>query len=426
MKTKTDFLILFLIGGMLLSLQASAQIVRLNQGFDNYSGTLATVPTGWYISWNSTSPASYYTTATNYGATSPSYGFGINQDTVISPYFQSGDVLWFWCKGQGSPFSVQNTLRIYTSADSVTWNLLQSIDSLPVTLAGVTMAFNLTCNDHYVKFIYTKVNANIAFDDVKVTMTDYFPTAAFSVSQNSVCQGDTSLCFSDSSTIAGCDSISSRAWSFGDGDTSTLTNPCHMYTTPGSYVVWLYVLLSNGRSDSTSTTITVHPAPVASFTTTNPTANTIDFTDASTGSIASWSWDFGDLSYSSLQNPTHLYASAGMYYVCLTVTSADSCSATYCDSVNVIDVGITEQNTSSGISIIPNPSTGKFKVQSSKFNLERIEIYDALGQEIFFRQVKQNSLLFSEFDITGMDNGIYYLKISNGTAKNMFKLIVNK
>lgn len=62
--------------------------------------------------------------------------------------------------------------------------------------------------------------------------------------------------------------------------------------------------------------------PTASFTF---SCNDLDcsFTDTSTdadGSIASWSWDFGDTGTSTAQNPLHSYAAYGNYSVSLTVT----------------------------------------------------------------------------------------------------------
>ena len=48
---------------------------------------------------------------------------------------------------------------------------------------------------------------------------------------------------------------------------------------------------------------------------------TTDFTDLSTGgAITSWSWDFGDATTSTAQNPGHTYTAAGTYTVSLTVT----------------------------------------------------------------------------------------------------------
>jgi len=59
------------------------------------------------------------------------------------------------------------------------------------------------------------------------------------------------------------------------------------------------------------------------------------FTDASQGG-AFYFWDFGDNTFSTDQNPLHLYNGTGTYYVCLTITSADSsCQDTYCEDVYV-------------------------------------------------------------------------------------------
>jgi len=54
--------------------------------------------------------------------------------------------------------------------------------------------------------------------------------------------------------------------------------------------------------------------------------------------ITSWTWDFGDGTTSTEQDPVHNYADAGTYYVCLTIESADSgvsCTDTYCMDVVV-------------------------------------------------------------------------------------------
>ena len=48
----------------------------------------------------------------------------------------------------------------------------------------------------------------------------------------------------------------------------------------------------------------------------------------------SWSWEFGDGTGSTLQNPVHTYADTGYYTVCLTVAlGMGQCTSTYCDQV---------------------------------------------------------------------------------------------
>ena len=48
--------------------------------------------------------------------------------------------------------------------------------------------------------------------------------------------------------------------------------------------------------------------------------SSITFSDISTSSPTSWTWDFGDGNSSTLQNPTHTYSSAGTYNVSLTIS----------------------------------------------------------------------------------------------------------
>src|SRR5690554_1264725 len=54
----------------------------------------------------------------------------------------------------------------------------------------------------------------------------------------------------------------------------------------------------------------------------------IQFTDLSTSSetITDWTWDFGDGSTSSAQNPTHSYTNAGNYTITLTAVDVNGAS----------------------------------------------------------------------------------------------------
>jgi len=77
--------------------------------------------------------------------------------------------------------------------------------------------------------------------------------------------------------------------------------------------------------------------PTANFTYTT-SGLTATFTDTSTdtdGSIASWSWTFGDGGTSMVQNPSHTFESAGTYPVSLTVTDNESGVGTTSQSVTV-------------------------------------------------------------------------------------------
>jgi PKD repeat protein len=65
------------------------------------------------------------------------------------------------------------------------------------------------------------------------------------------------------------------------------------------------------------------PPPFADFSGTPTSGDApldVAFSDSSTGSVDSWSWDFGDGGTSTAQNPSHTYPAAGTYTVSLTVT----------------------------------------------------------------------------------------------------------
>lgn len=145
-----------------------SQAVVLQNDFNTYVGTTATVQAGWYYSWNagSSTAGSYYTSTTYSGAAPNAYKFGQNNDTIITPSFIPADTLSFWCKGS-STINDTNALSIYQSADSSTWVLLVSIDSLPKS--GTTFKFGLGATTKFLKFTYTKISGNLAFDDVMVT-----------------------------------------------------------------------------------------------------------------------------------------------------------------------------------------------------------------------------------------------------------------
>ena len=82
----------------------------------------------------------------------------------------------------------------------------------------------------------------------------------------------------------------------------------------------------------------IPPSPIAYFTFVTGADGLVTFTDGSSNSPASYSWNFGDGSaLGTTKNPTHTYTTNGTYYVCETVTNASG-DSTYCDSVHITNI----------------------------------------------------------------------------------------
>ena len=119
--------------------------------------------------------------------------------------------------------------------------------------------------------------------------------------------------------------VASRSWDLGDGTSAaSSTTVVKSYATTGTKTVTLSVT-GAGVTRTASKIINVTAAaaaPVASFSA-SPVSGTaplaVKFTDASSGSINSWSWSFGNGATSKAQSPTYTYAVPGTYTVSLTV-----------------------------------------------------------------------------------------------------------
>lgn len=157
------------------------------------------------------------------------------------------------------------------------------------------------------------------------------PVAAFTGSPTFGCAPLNAI-FTDQSS----GDIASWSWAFGDGGISTAQNPSHSYTGAGSYTVSLTVTGPVGSDEESKTDyVVVSGLPAANFIG-SPVSGTaplsVNFTDQSSGSPTSWSWDFGDAATSTAQNPQHSFTNAGTYTVSLTASNT-------CGSADEIKTG---------------------------------------------------------------------------------------
>jgi uncharacterized repeat protein (TIGR02543 family) len=256
----------------------------------------------------------------------------------VNDYYSGMDVHYssgvynkvFWLVATTSGWDTHKAFDIFTKANQDYWtsstNFVQGADGV----IDATADYGYNCSD-----------VAAAFSVVGITVVCAGPPVAnFSGSPLS---GGAPLTvqFTDLST----NSPTSWSWNFGDTGTSTLKNPSHTYTSAGNYTVSLTATNGSGSDGETKTnyiTVLAPQPPVADFiasSTSVVVGETVNFTDLSTNTPTSWSWNFGDSGTSTSQNPGHSYNAVGAYTVSLTATNAvGSDTETKTNYINVAEV----------------------------------------------------------------------------------------
>lgn len=207
---------------------------------------------------------------------------------------------------------------------------------------------------------FVNVSGNVS---VLANPGNILPGTAFSADQT-IGNVPYTVSFTDRSTGA----PNSWKWSFGDGNTSNVTNPVHTYNKTGQFSVSLKTGNANGSNELTKSgfiTVTGSPnTPITGFSASPTSGNlplTVSFTDQSTGSPASWKWTFGDGANSTEKNPVHTFNKSGLFSVTLTENNANGSTAL--TKTNYIAV--------SGVSNTPvaefsaSPTSGNTQLSSS-------------------------------------------------------------
>ncbi|WP_291921447.1 PKD domain-containing protein [Chitinophaga sp.] len=158
--------------------------------------------------------------------------------------------------------------------------------------------------------------------DVKQT-----PTVAIVTDNKPICDIPATVIFTGNTTDA-----TTWAWTFGDGQTSTLQNPTHIYNREGSFYPRLQATSKDGCAATTEGYLYISKTTVGAY------ANISDGCEGlsaeffsninSTDQIKTWLWDFGDGSTSTQDKPVHTYPKAGNYSVSLKYTTVNGCSGT--------------------------------------------------------------------------------------------------
>jgi PKD repeat protein len=324
---------------------------------------------------------------------------------------------WLWDFGDSGSSNAQNPSHIYTSDGTYT---------VILTVSG------LGGNDSETKVNYISVS------------TPPPPVADFSGSPTNGYYPLT-VNFTDLST----GQINTWSWTFGDGGTSTLTSPSHIYQSLGVFTVSLTVTGYGGSDTETKVnyiTTSTPTLPNADFTASQTTGYaplTVNFTDQSTGIVTAWSWTFGDGGTSTAQNPSHIYNDAGTYTVSLTASNgggSDNETKTNYITVYPPPSGFSDNFNRADSTTLGNGWTevqGDLKILSNEVRNEAIKIYHMAIQSSLSGTYQDVACDFARTTLNGgprfgvmlryqdVNNYYYFWRQTGGTSRLYISKVVN-
>ena len=282
-----------------------------------------------------------------------------------------------------------------------------------------------------------KTLLNIA---VAVTTLSLSSLSTFAQSGNSTGVNTQSLCTADFAfTIDNYGMVTFRTvstdpnlfynWEFGDGGTSGIMEPKHLFTN-GSYKVCLNVFNGNQCNDYICKTVNVSTfsnpcTPIFVALQSLSQSNTYTFSLYNNCAASAWSyaWSFGDGTSQAGVSPTHTYTAPGTYTVCASAYDSLGNAFTWCDNVVVpVILGVNENNVSK-VSLFPNPAKDNITINNLKGN-EVIRMTTIEGKVI--HEVVNSDAEKITIDLNDFTNGIYLVSVTGSNTRYKEKVVINK
>ena len=302
---------------------------------------------------------------------------------------------------------------VYSTNGGTTWSTLQAMTGGTTcgNGQGLWQAANITlpaaCNNIAnlrIGFNWTNDNdgagtdPSFAVNNVRITIPSATPPVANFISNiTTLCPGEC-VTFSDLST----GNISTWAWDFGDGSTSTQqTPPIHCFTSPGNYTVTLTVGNSGGTSTHTMN-ITVAPLPSTGTT-------VIDNTITALQSFAVYQWvECPAMTLIPNANDIMFTATSNGFYAVI-VTSPQGCTDTSA-CINISSLGIDEEQ-HADFEVHPMPFSSELNITGLGTEPVVVTIFSIDGRVVY-----NNSKTTHGTISLNIPSGQYILSVSSSSG----------
>ena len=228
---------------------------------------------------------------------------------------------------------------------------------------------------------------------------------------------DTNICQGKQVTLNAGSGFDLYLWSTGD-----TTQTINTYN-KGNIIV--FVKGTNGCFNSDTVTINYNVEPNANFTFTQK-AGSATFTPEQNG--LEYLWFFGDGDTSTTKVPTHTYSKNGIFITYLVTRNASGCVDSISKSVQINTVGINNGTAAEfEMSVYPNPFINvlNLNIQSFKSGNATIRIVDVRGSLMYETNVntKYGNNVFELNNIPEMEDGMYFINITQGTQNSIYKIV---
>jgi len=228
---------------------------------------------------------------------------------------------------------------------------------------------------------------------------------------------DTTICEGGTLMLSAGTDGTSYYWSTG-ATTSTIE-----VITGGEYTV----VVANANDcislDTIDITVSGTMPSVASIIVTNTDLYTFSFEPLLPAHIVSYEWDFGDGSEtSSLENPSHTYATAGSYTITLTVKSecGEVVYTTTAHIVGVNNVSIDDRS----VTLYPNPAREIAVIESKgDLKMKSVTVTNVLGQVMYTAEA--DAATKHQLTLSQYASGIYTVRIDTdkGVIVRKFEIV---
>lgn len=215
-----------------------------------------------------------------------------------------------------APLDIQFTDLSTSGTDSITQWLWDFNDGNISTLQNPIHAYTVQ-GEFDVKLKVTTINGCFkAIEKQNFIKTEGILKAAYTYNAiGTNCTAPTTIQFTNNSTGTG---NLTYLWSFGDGATSTLQNPVHIYNANGSFNVMLIVTNQLGCTDTLQTLNAISIGSVqANFSIPDSicAGTKLDLFNTSLPTVVSNNWFFGNGTGSTQINPSVTYLNEGIYTI---------------------------------------------------------------------------------------------------------------